>query len=200
MDLIRIVLGIAAAVVHGTAFCLYVRQMKTNLSHPNIATFGISMFLMLLNALTFREVSHGWVATLQLFTGFGGCALILAYAMVRGKFSKPGPAEAWAFVLGVAASILWYRYRQATGANMIVLAALTIALSPTWLATYRNPFVDIPRSWFLWSTAYGITAINVLISPDSGWIALVNPIVSVIAHGLVGILSTESRKKKFATR
>lgn len=194
---VRLVLGIAAAVLHGTAFYLYARQMNVGKSHPNIATWSISSFLMLLNALTFGMMSNDWVATFQLFVGFGGCLIVLVYALVKGKFSLPGPTEGWAMLLGITASVLWYEFRQAAGANMIILFALCIALAPTWRGVYHDPFRETPRSWVIWAIAYVVTTINVLLNPNWHLISLVTPFVSIFAHGGVAVLANEGRKTHF---
>lgn len=200
MEHIRFVLGIAAAILHGTAFYLYTKQVKLGESQPKIATWSVGMALMLLNALTFREMSKDGVATLQFFVGFGGSAVVFLYALVKGKFSKPKQTERWAMLLGIFAAIVWYMFREAAWANAIVLVALLIAFWPTWEGVYRDPFSDSPRSWVMWASAYLITTVNVLLNmsnPNWHVMSLVNPIVSAIAHGLVAVLSTESRKNKF---
>lgn len=197
MDQLRLALGIVAAVLHGVAFYFYAKQVKLGQSKPNIATWSITVFLMLLNALTFQEMSQDKVATLQFFVGFAGAAATFLYALVRGKFSKLKPTELVALLFGICAGLVWYWFREATGANMIILFALLVALSPTWKGVYQDPFNETPRSWVMWSVAYSITTINILLgmsNPNWHAISLVNPIAGVVAHGLVAILSRNSRK------
>jgi lysylphosphatidylglycerol synthetase-like protein (DUF2156 family) len=194
----RLVLAIVAAVLHGTAFYLYTKQVKLGQSQPKIATWSISMFLMLLNALTFREMSKDGIATLQFFVGFVGASIVFLYALVRGKFSKPGILEWSATLLGISAAIVWYVFRDAAWANMIVLGALLVALTPTWEGVYRDPFTDAPRSWAMWASAYAITTVNILLNPNWHAVSLINPVVAMIAHGLVAVLSTEERKRQFS--
>jgi len=194
---IRLVLAIAAVVIHGTAFFFYVKQMKLGQSRPNIVTWGIDIFLMLLNTLTFREMSRDTVATAQFFVGTVGCVIIFLYALVRGKFSEPGRTGWWAMLLGIIAAITWYVFREVTWANMIVLVALSVAFVPTWDGAYRDPFKETPRSWVMWTMAYLITTVNVLLNPTWRVVSLVNSIVSMFAHGLVAVLSTKKRKCKF---
>lgn len=197
MDQLRLALGIVAAVLHGVAFYFYAKQMKLGQSKPNIATWSITVFLMLLNALTFQDMSKDKVSTLQLIVGFAGAVVVFLYALVRGKFSRPRPTELVALLFGICAGIVWYLLREATGANMIILFALLVALSPTWKGVYQDPFNDTPRSWVMWSTAYSITTVNILLgmsNPDWHAVSLVNPVVGVAAHGLVAFLSRENRK------
>lgn len=198
MDQIRLVLGIAAAVFHGTGFILYRRQMKRKHSTPNIAMWSVGMFLTLLNALTFRAMSGDPAATLQFFVGFLGCSYIFFYALTKRHFKWPGPMEVVTIFLGVVGGVIWFKFRQATWANMIVFLALAISTWPTFLAVYRDPFKDSPCSWIMWTTAYVITTINVMLRPDWHAVALVNPALSIIEHAAVAFLSRQERKRTFA--
>lgn len=197
MNDIRIALALAAAVMHGTAFFIYARQVKIGSSQPNIATWSITSFLMLLNALTFREMSRDSIATAQLFVGFAGALTIFLYALVRGKFSKPGRTEIYSAAVGFVAVAVWFAFRSAANANTIVLLALLIALWPTWVGVFRNPFVEAPLPWAMWATAYILTTINLSINPDPTWqrVALVNPVVAIFAHGVVAVLSSKGWKQ-----
>lgn len=198
MDQIRLFLAIAAATIHGVAFFLYCRQMKVGESRPNVVTWSITSFLMLLNALTFHQMVKDPVAVFQFFIGATGCVIICLYALVGGKFSRPGPSGGWSLLLGIIAALVWYMFRDGAWANMIVLFALFVALIPTWEGTYHNPFLEMPRSWAMWATAYLITSVNLLLGPDVQAMSLVNPVSAIFAHGVVAVLSTKGRKKKFA--
>ncbi|MEK9157760.1 MAG: hypothetical protein AAB638_01080 [Patescibacteria group bacterium] len=200
MNELRLVFAVVASVLSGFAFYFYAKQVKLGQSKPNIATWSISVFLMLLNTLTFQDMSKDKVATLQLVVGFAGAVIVFFYALVKGKFSRPKPTELLSLLFGVCAGVVWYVFRQAASANMIILLALLVALYPTWKAVYQNPFSDTPRSWVMWSTAYSITTVNILLgmsNPDWHAVSLINPVVGVVAHGLVAFLSRENRKLQF---
>ena len=198
MDSIRLVLGITAAVLHGTAYYLYMRQAKMGQSQPNIVSWSIWAFLATINALTYRVMSGDLAATLQFFVGSVGCLLTFIFALVIGKFSWPKRWEDWAmFILGLIATLVWLKYQNATGANMIILAALIISFIPTWDGVVRDPFTEAPRSWVIWTAAFVITTVNVTLNQNWQVVSILMPAAMVIAHGLIAGLSTESRKNQF---
>ncbi len=198
MDHLKLVLGVAAAVLHGAAFVLYARQVNLGHSSPNVAMWSVATFLTLLNALTFQEMSGDPLAAVQMFVGFIGCSFIFFYALTKGNFSRLGHLDVWAMCLGVLAGIIWHVFRQAAWANMVVLGALMISSAPTLIGVFRDPFKETPRSWIMWTAAYVITTINLLLNPGWHVESLVNPVLSIIEHGAVAVLSRRNRKLRFA--
>ena len=136
------------------------------------------------------------VVALQFFTGSVACILTFLYVLIIGKFSKLKPREWGLFALGLLATLVWWKFRSATGANMIVLVAFFISFIPTFEGVWRDPFKETPRSWMLWTLAFLVTTTNVVLR-DGKLIALIAPIVFLIAHGSIAILSTQKRKARF---
>ncbi len=196
MQELTIALGLTAALLHGVAFILYNVQSKIGQSKPNAASWSIWAFLSTLNALSYREMTGDVVATLQFFTGSVGSILTFLYVLIIGKFSKLKPGEWGLFALGLLATLVWWKFRSATGTNMIVLVAVIISFIPTLEGVWRDPFRETPRSWILCTLAFLVATTNVVLR-DGKPIALLTPIVLLIAHGSVALLSTQSRKAKF---
>lgn len=196
MQELTVVLGLMAALLHGVAYVLYNMQAKLGKSSPNAASWSVWTFLAVLNALSYREMSGDVVTTLQFFTGSVACMITFLYVLTIGKFSKLKLKEWGLFTLGLLATVVWWKFRSAIGANMIILVALLISFIPTFEGVWRNPFKETPRSWALWTLAFLITTMNVVLR-DGKSIALLTPIMLLIAHGSIAILSTQSRKEKF---
>ena len=146
MQELTIALGLTAALLHGGAYVLYNVQAKLGKSSPNAASWSIWAFLAILNALSYREMSGDVVATLQFFTGSIACLLTFLYVLTIGEFSKLKPKEWGLFALGLLATLMWWKFRSATGANMIVLAAAFVSFIPTLEGVWRDPFKETPLS------------------------------------------------------
>ncbi|OGF26047.1 hypothetical protein A2303_04575 [Candidatus Falkowbacteria bacterium RIFOXYB2_FULL_47_14] len=190
------IFGVMAALLHGTSYFLYNLQAKSGKSTPNIASWGIWVFLAALNAFSFREMSGNTVLALQFFTGSGACALTFLYVLSIGKFARPKPREAVVLALGLFSAAVWWIFRSAAGANMIVLLALIISFFPTWEGVWRDPYKETPLTWVLWTAAYGFTIIAVIIKHGQ-LLSFFTPVACLIMHGAVAILSTEKRKTRF---
>lgn len=193
---LTITLGLTAALLHGVAYVLYNMQAKLGSSKPNAASWSVWAFLATLNALSYREMSGDAVMTLQFFTGSVACILTFLYVLTIGKFSRLKPKEWGLFTLGLLATLVWWKFRSATGANMIILVAFLISFIPTFEGVLRDPFKETPRSWMLWTLAFLVTTINVVLR-DGKPVTLLTPIVLFLTHGSIALLSAQSRKAKF---
>lgn len=196
MQELTIVLGLTAALLHVVAYVLYNMQTKLGKSSPNAASWSVWAFLAIFNALSYREMSGDAVVALQFTIGSVACVFTFFYVLIIGKFSRLKPKEWGLFALGLLATLVWWKFRSATGANIIVLVAFLISFVPTFEGVLRDPFKETPQSWVLWTLAFLITTTNVFLR-DGKSIALLTPIVLLIAHGSIAFLSTQSRKAKF---
>lgn len=195
MHSLTITLGVMAALLHGIAYILYNVQTKLGQSQPNSASWSIWAFLATLNALSFREMSGDTIAALQFITGSVACILTFVYALVIGKMTWPKRKDWIAFGLGLAATGVWWKFRSATGANMVVLLAFLISFVPTFSGVLTDPNKETPRSWVLWTIALLVTTLNV--SLQKGWhMALVTPTVLLVAHGSIAYLASNTRKER----
>lgn len=196
METLSIILGITAALLHGSGYLVYNIQTKLGKSEPRIITWLIWVFLTIINALSYNVMSGDFVATLQFFMGSVACIITFSYVVMIGKFKKPEKHDWLMFGLAMLAMTVWAIFRSATGANMIILLATTISFIPTLKGVWGNPFVETPPAWNLWTIAYVISTINLVLRGCPA-VAFVGPVAMVFAHGAIAVLSTESRKKRF---
>ena len=196
MQELTIALGITAALLHIIAYILYNKQMRAGQSQPNIASWSIWAFLAILSAFTYHEMSGDTVAALQFFAGSVACVVTFFYALGIGKFSWPRLKEWGLFGLGVLAAFVWWIFRSATGANIIIVIAFVISFIPTLEGVLRDPFRETPMSWMFWALAFFVTSFNVILR-EGKFIALLAPVVLLFAHGSIAVLSTQKRKERF---
>lgn len=199
---IALVLGVTAAVLHGIAYYLYNRQAKLGQSGPIVASWGVWVFMATLNAFSFRAMSGDWVATLQFFTGSVACTITFFYVLAIGRFSWPKPKEWGSLGIGLAAVVVWQLVGNSAGAtfaNMLGLLAFVVSFKPTFDGVRRDPNIEKPLPWAMWTMAFTITLTNVLMRHGIS-MSLVSPAVLLASHGSIAILSRESRKEIFGAR
>lgn len=197
MDTVRLVLGVAAAGLVGLVYYFYIRQVNTGQSHPNVASWSIWAFLTTVNALTYGAMSGDLAATMQFLMSSIGCLGTFFFVLAIGKFSWPRLEEMLLIILGLVAIGVWWFFRSATGANMIILLALGISFIPTVSGLLDDPFKEAPRPWVIATLAYSITTVNVTLKPGWQFWSLLAPVMMALAHGIVAVLATESRKERF---
>ena len=196
MQELTIALGVSAALLHGVAYLLYAVQTKVGRSSPKSASWGVWLFVTIINALTFNVMSANWVVALQFFAGSLGCTGLFFYMLATKKLKWPTVGE-WGIVgIGVAATMVWVIFRNAAYANLIIFFALAIPFKPMYEELWRDPSKETPRSWVLWTLAFLITTINVVVNWKGQPLSLVVPIGGALLHGKIAILSTQSRKAR----
>ena len=200
MHKLTIVLGVTAALLHGVAYLLYARQTKVGSSSPKSASWGVWAFVSILNALTFSAMSGNWMVALQFFTGSVACVLVFLYMWAIGKLVWPTPKEWRLFSLGILAAIVWWVFRTAAGANMIVFIALATPFISMYEELWADPRKETPRSWILWTLASLVTTANVIVNWKGQPLNLVVPIGGAALHGVVAMLSSRSRKERLRFR
>jgi len=200
MDTISLVLGVVAALLHAAAYVLYNRQAKLGQSQPNPISWSVWAFLAILNALTFTGMSDR-VSALQFVAGSVACFCTFIYVLTIGKFAWPkrGAKEWKIFGLGIIAAIVWFAFHSAEWANMVVLLGFVISFKPTYDGVKADPNKETPLSWVIWTVAFGITIINLIIR-DKELVAFITPVVLLLSHGSIAVLSRQSRKRTFQLR
>jgi hypothetical protein len=183
-------LSVLAAVIHVTAYAIYLRQIFGGGSIPNPASWTIWAGLSILNALTFWKGSRDALATAQFFTGSVACFIVWAFALGAGKFA-PLDAMAWTvLVLCIAACAVWY-LTNAVYASIAVGVILLVSSVPTIAGVWRNGSIEQPLPWYMWTAAFAITAVNVFWRTDRTkprwWFLMVVPITGIVIHGVVAI-------------
>lgn len=193
MHTITIVLAITAALLHGAAYLLYAIQTGLGQSSPKSASWGIWVFLVAINWLTFGTAVGNWIVALQFLTGSLACVMVFTYMLAIEKLSWP-TAKEWRVVgLGLIAILVWWVFRNAVWANVIIFVALAISFIPIYEELYADPRKDRPRSWILWTLAFLVTTVNVVINWKGQPLSLVMPVGGAILHGAVAYLSRRKR-------
>lgn len=189
-------LAIIAAVLHGTAYCIYVFQVYGGDSVPNPASWTVWMILATLNALTFWKGSKSALATAQFFTGAVASAIVWAYSLVADRFT-PLDTMGWIVLLScLIVIIIWKSTGKATYANIVIGIILIVSFVPTVLGVWKDPSVEEALPWGIWTLAFLATTINGFRrrreEHEVDWrLMLFVPVTMLFAHGIVGILAEQ---------
>jgi hypothetical protein len=189
-------LGIVIVLLHLIAYVIYNKQAKLGLSKPNVATWGVLAFLSIINATSFNSMSQDIVVSLQFIAGAVASFSTFIYVFCIGKFSKLKPKEYVVFVLGLIAAIAYWKYKEATFANMIVLITFLISFYPTLEGVWLDPTKEKPLPWIIWTVAFFLTISNAFLR-DATLVTFIMPSVLLVAHLSIAFFSRQSRKKMF---
>ncbi|MFA4846109.1 MAG: hypothetical protein WC654_06150 [Patescibacteria group bacterium] len=186
---ITVVIGIVAVLIHLAGYTLYNIQAHRGHSTPNLTSWGLWAFLAALSALTYSAFSHDLVTTSIFYAGTAAQIFTLLFALSTGKFTAPKREEYIVILLALIAIYIWWSDRNAGGANLVLLAATLLGGVPTILGVWRNPKLEKPVPWLLWSLAFLLTIVNVVLRGNGFALNLAMPVAGLVLHGTVAILA-----------
>jgi hypothetical protein len=184
---LSVCLAVAAALLHVVGYILYNAQVFTSKSRPNPASWLIWVVLAGLNAFSFTGMTD-WVSALQFFAGTVACLITFCIILFTGHLGWPKKMDMWSLVIGLVAVFVWWRFKTAAGANMIIAFGIAVSIIPTIQGVLRDRKVETPLAWWFWTVAPVLTGI-VVIMRGGGLVALVMPALLVLCHGSVAVLA-----------
>lgn len=186
---ISIVLGVLAGILHVLAFAIYNRQMLQGTSQPNSATWTAWVFLTVLNLSSYAVMSGDWVKSILPLIASIACILTFLFSIHRGKMSKMELWDGLALGIGIISGLVWWYYKSATYANLILQASILVSFVPTCRGVWNDPRKEKALPWYLWSSAYLLSIIVVALRWRNQYQDLVYPIGGFILHAVVGLLT-----------
>lgn len=191
----EIVLAVAAALLHGTAYSLYLTQVASGASVPNPASWSVWAFLSVINAFSFASASGSWLKGLQFFTGAVMCMAVFVYTLWVGHFAPLTTLGVVVLILSLCACLIW-RLKSAEYASISLAVILLVSSIPTLLSVWSDASTEHGLPWTLWTIAFCLTLANVLrgwneVKRQSAhpWMVTVVPIAGIVLHGTVAILA-----------
>jgi len=184
-----IALGISAGLMHIVAFVIYNKQMLQGTSKPNSATWTLWTFLTVLNVSSYAVMSGDWVKTILPLASSVACILTFFFSLYKGKLSKIDPWDGLALGIGIISGLVWWYFKSATYANLILQASLAVSFVPTYRGVWKEPLKERALPWYVWSAAYVLSIIVIVLRWKGQYQDLVYPINCLILHAVVGMLS-----------
>ncbi len=190
---IDFILSLFSGLIHIVAFAIYNKQMIRGESVPNKATWTLWAFLTVLNGSSYLVMSHDLIKSLLPIISSLACLATFLFALTKGKMSKLDKIDKLIFCIGFVAIFVWWYFKSATYANLVLQVSIPLSFIPTFRSVYHEPKTEKPLPWFLWASAYIFSLIVVSMRWQGQIQDLVYPINCLILHAGVGILAL--RKK-----
>lgn len=194
---LEVILGIVAGLIHIVAFAIYHRQMLLGTSRPNRATWTLWVFISTLNCISYIAMSRDVIKGLLPIASTIACIVVFVVSLFKGKLSKLNLGDQVALMLGFVSIFVWWGYRSATYANLLLQVCIVISFIPTIHGVWEDPKNEKALPWFIWSSAYILTIIVVFLRWQGQYQDFVYPINCLLVHGGVGILTLREPKGGF---
>lgn len=184
MDLSK-VLSLISPTITVVAYVVYLRTLKK----PNAVSWGIWATICLVSTWIYVVMASDWWISLLILVNSFFCMGTFVFLLVKRKFAKVDVEDEIALVLGIIAATIWFVYRLAAQANLIIQVAIVIGFIPMWRGQWRRRVEERSLPWVIWVVAYIISIAVVLLRWNNHWVALVYPVNCLICHATVALLA-----------
>ena len=176
------------------AYLDYIRKVLGGKTVPNGVTWAIWSAVALVNFGTYVIASGDFWKSIVPLVNIALCVTTFVLALSCGKFRKLDVPDWIALLLALSAVVVW-QLSAAACANMMVQLAIAIGFIPTWKAVRRNPLCEQPQPWWMWSSAYCIALVVVVLRWHGHWTDILLPINCIILHASVPLLAYIQQKR-----
>ena len=141
-------LGIAAGALPLIAIVPYIKDILHGTSRPNVASYSIWVFLLLIAILAQISAGASW-SVLMIIGDLVGTSIIVILCLSGYGYGKYGLLEWVCLALAVVAIILWYLTKQPVVAILFAVIADLMAAIPTLVKSYRDAWSEVPTTYFI---------------------------------------------------
>lgn len=178
------------------AYFIYNSQILFGNAKPSIAAWLVFGFLVILNTSTYLKMSGDW--TMSVLPILGALANIITTIIVvvkGGELGSLSSTDRIILVIGVLAGLVWWWFKNAGYANVIVMAAVVVGFIPIYTGFYYGTIRENPLAWSVWTASYAVGTWVVFRrwkeKPEKkNRLELVYPVVSGILHFSVGVIAS----------
>lgn len=191
--MVSIALGILIGVIHLLGYWIYYRMSSLyKETSPNTGSWSVWAFGSVVNLLTYSSMSNDWVKDILPAVCSLACIVIYVSFLRQGKFEVPTLSDILIFSIDIMATMVWFSTNSPLMGNIVCQASDAISFIPIIKETMRNPRRERPLPWIIWSIAYVLDVILVIIRWRQ-WGDMVYPITS-LALALTMVIITNRRR------
>jgi len=186
---LSIFLSFLASFLQIVAFVIYNKQLIRGLSKPKITSWGLWAFLSFLSTASYIKFTGDIVKGIMPLTISSIVIFTFFYALHASKFSKLNKLDITVLLFGIISIFVWWLYRSAVSANLILQLSAAIAYIPTLSGVWKHASSNekfLP--WFIWSIAYILAGAVVILRWTAQYEALVYPFMHALLSASVGVL------------
>lgn len=188
-------IALGQLVVHLTAFILYNRKAINQESKPSKATWALWSVLAAINAVSYGLTTGDWFKTaLSIFDAVACTVTLIIVLRYRGT-TELAKNEIRALVIGLSAAFIGALLRSGFVANAMLQLAMIVSFYPALVSTWEHPRHEPRVPWALWTGVYISNLVLVCLRWRGSWQDLVHPIVYIILHGAIWVLTMRSESR-----
>lgn len=191
--MISIIIGILVGVTHLLGYWTYYRISSLHKeTSPNTASWSIWAFGSVVNLLTYSSMSNDWVKDILPAVCSFCCTVVFVGYLRQGKFKKIKLVDVFVFLIVIIAIVIWQVVDSPMIGNMACQLGTVLSFYPIIRETLKDPKREKPLAWTIWSCAYGLDIVLVIMRWNQ-WGDMAYPATCFVLHVLMAIISTKRR-------
>lgn len=131
-------------------YVYYFFDVKGSHIKSNKWSWLIWSFTMLIETLTFNEISKDFWKSGIFFISTACCVVVSTLIWSKSKWQKPHWTEFVCVSVSIVSAVLWLVFNLTVWAHLIVVISLPIAFIPTYRDAWNNFKHEDTPSWLLW--------------------------------------------------
>lgn len=185
------VLTLVASAIFLIAWALYNQGLIRGKSKPSIVAWVVFSFITLVNSSSYLSLSGTWVKTAVALTDCFVCisTSVLILVLLRPAWEDIDFWDRMAFVAGIVSIAAWAISGSPTVANVLIQSGYFFGMVPTARNAWKNSANEPALPWFIWSSAFVLSILVVVIEWAGNPWELINPIVCLVEHAGVGFIA-----------
>lgn len=191
-----IIISVLASLLHIFAYFDYIKRVASAKIKPNSASWAVWALGSVLEAVTYLQVTGDWQKNLLPVVCSLSAIGIFLFSLIRGHFTRPTTFEWLIIILDCTALLVWWAYDSVVYANMFLIFTAVISFVPITYSVWRNPETENAFPWWLWSIAYVLLSVVVIIRWEK-WEDVIYPLVFLILHLVIACLAIDSRRQSY---
>ena len=193
METLSVVLSCIIPFVHFSAFLIYYRAVARGQSTLYTAMWALTIVCSILNGVTYLAMTRNLVMSATPVTNAVAVCGVLIIGWRYRKYRPFQPLDWVVLVIGLAVIGLWIASGNADDANLLLQAALMLAIIPAYAGVWQGEREN-PWPWTLWSVSHVINLSILFMLWNGNYKALVSPVLYIIANtGMVILIIMRKR-------
>ena len=178
-----------AIILSCLAFVLYNWKNIRGETHPNVSSWFVWSFMTILNFTSYKKLTGDWIKSTLPTVESGLCIATALMALHTGSFQNLSLADYECLMIGLIAALIWYLFKSAGSAQILLQIALVIGFIPTGIGMMENPSNEPWLPWCLWTVVFSAQCGVVKLTWRGRWIDFLYPVNAMFWHGLVFVLA-----------
>jgi hypothetical protein len=195
MTTFSITLGILAGLLQLVAYGIYGWHVLHDRIKPTAASWGIWALGAMLETVTYVFVTGDWVKNILPVVCALSAVTLFAFCVASSKFSGLSRWEWVLTVLDTMALFVWWFFQSAAYGNFLLVFTAVLSFVPLFLKTWSDPATENALPWALWSLAYLLMTITVLLRWEKAE-DLVYPLTFLALHLFTAVAAVDVSRRR----